>query len=63
MNPDPELAKRSLKSTLLQLSKCSTSTTHMAGDFDPPAAREIHLNLDRYHGVDKATRQGLLLNF
>ena len=35
----------------------------MPGDFDPPAASEIHVNLDRYHGVDKATRQGLLLNF
>ena len=39
------------------------NTYGMPGDFDPPAASEIHLNLDRYHGADKATRQGLLLNF
>ena len=33
------------------------NTYGMPGDFDPPAASEIHLNLDRYHVADTVKPQ------
>ena len=65
MNLDPELAKKVLKVYSSSFKKIldEHSSYGMLGDFDPPTATQIHLNLDRYHGADDATREGLLLNF
>ena len=65
MNLDPELAKKVLKVYSSSFKKIldEHSSYGMLGDFDPPTATQIHLNLDRYHGADDATREGLLLSF